>query len=323
MVKGCFGHGKGNGVLVRFRSLVLALLATVCVTAAAGTAAFATEGGGGAYPNGAEDFMSGAVPPPGTYFINYFDYYSADKFADKDGKGKIPGFKLNVTADVLRFIHITDKQIFGGLWGFHVFVPFMNVDVETSTPLGNDNKAGLGDIIVDPFILSWHGKNWHAATGIDIYIPTGSYDKNDLANVGRNYWTFEPIVSGTLITDNGFEVSAKLMYDINTRNNDAGKLTPPGTTDYLSGQEFHLDYAIAQKIADFSLGLAGYYYQQVTDDEANGEKVDNNKGRVVAFGPAIKYDYKNMALSLKYQFETAAENRPEGNNLWFKFVYAF
>ena len=31
----------------------------------------ATQGGGGAYPNGAEDFMSGALPPPGTYLLNY------------------------------------------------------------------------------------------------------------------------------------------------------------------------------------------------------------------------------------------------------------
>ncbi len=37
--------------------------------------ALATEGGGGAYPNGVEDFMSGALPPPGTYFLNYLTYY--------------------------------------------------------------------------------------------------------------------------------------------------------------------------------------------------------------------------------------------------------
>jgi hypothetical protein len=310
-------------VSARFCNLVLALLVAVCLSFVTGTDVHATEGGGGAYPNGAEDFMSGAVPPPGFYVINYFDYYSADKFANKDGNNGIPGFKLNVTADVLRFIHISDKQILGGLWGFHLFLPFMNVDVKTDTPLGNDSKFGLGDIIIDPFILSWHGKNWHAATGLDIYIPTGSYNKNDLANVGRNYWTFEPIIAGTYMTDNGFEVSAKLMYDFNTRNDDASKLTPPGTTNYLSGQEFHLDYTLAKKINDFSFGLSGYYYQQTTDDEANGVTVPDNKGRVVALGPALKYDYKNMSFSLKYQFETAAENRPEGDNLWFKFIYAF
>jgi len=313
-----FGEGKGR----RLRR-ALVLLAALCVTGMAGATAHATEGGGGAYPNGAEDFMSGAVPPPGTYFINYVDYYSADKFTNNHGSSAIPGFKLNVVADVLRFIHITDKQVLGGFWGVHVFVPVVNVSVKTSTPLGNRTDAGLGDIIVDPFILSWHGKNWHAATGIDIYIPTGSYDKDRLANVGRNYWTFEPIIAGTYVSDDGLEASAKLMYDFNTRNDDASRLTPPGTTNYLSGQEFHMDYTLAKKVGNFSFGLAGYYYQQVTDDEANGVKVRDNKGRVFAAGPALKYDYKNMALSAKYQFETEAKNRPEGENLWVKFIYAF
>lgn len=301
--------------------LVMTLVMIFCL--AVGTAAHATEGGGGAYPNGAEDFMSGAVPPPGTYFINYFDYYSADRFSDKNGKNMIPGFRLNVTADVLRLIHVTDRKILGGFWGMHLFVPVMNVDVKTKTPLGSDNKFGLGDIIVDPFILSWHGKNWHAATGVDIYIPTGSYDKNELANLGRNYWTFEPIVAGTYLADSGFEASAKLMYDFNTRNNHASLLAGPGAKTYLSGQEIHMDYALGQKIGDFKLGVAGYYYQQVTDDRANGRTVDDSKGRVVALGPALKYDYRNMSFSFKYQFETAAENRPEGENLWFKFIYAF
>lgn len=307
---------------IRLSFFVVLLLAGLTV---AGNDALATEGGGGAYPNGAEDFLSGAVPPPGTYFINYFDYYSADKFADNNGDSMIPGFKLNVTADVLRFIHVTNKQVLGGFWGVHVFVPLMNVDVETNTPLGNDSKAGLGDIIVDPFILSWHSKNWHVATGVDIYIPTGSYDKDELANLGRNYWTFEPILAGTYITDNGFEASAKLMYDFNTKNKDASLLTPPGTTEYLSGQEFHMDYTLAKKFSslNLSLGLTGYYYQQVTEDEANGTELNDSKGRVLAVGPGVKYDYKNMTMSLKYQIETAAKNRPEGDNLWFKFIYAF
>lgn len=323
MIRKIARNSTSKGCFMMLHNLAVMLLLTGLLSAAGVSVAQATEGGGGAYPNGAEDFMSGAVPPPGTYFINYFDYYSANKFADKNGNSSIPGFKLKVTADVLRFIHVTDKQILGGFWGFHAFVPLMNVDVKTSTPLGSDSKTGLGDIIVDPFILSWHGKNWHAATGVDIYIPTGSYDKADLANVGRNYWTFEPILAGTVLTDNGFEASVKLMYDYNTRNNDASKLTAPGTTKYLSGQELHFDYALGKKIDAFTLGLNGYYYQQLTNDEADGVTVNDSKGKVFSYGPAVKYDYKNMAFSLKYQIETAAENRPEGKNLWFKFVYAF
>ena len=142
----------------------------------------------------------------------------------------------------------------------HVFLPLVKMDVHDS-PGGSGSKEGLGDIIIDPFILSWHGRNWHAATGIDIYCPTGSYDRDRVANIGRNYWTFEPIVSGTYVTDSGFEVSAKFMYDFNTENTE---------TDYHSGQEFHVDYTVGQRIGLLNVGVGGYYYQQTTDDEFGG-----------------------------------------------------
>jgi hypothetical protein len=288
----------------------------------AGTAN-ATEGGGGAYPNGAEDFMAGAVPPPGNYFINYFTFYSADRLKDSDGD-TVKGFKLKVAADVLRFIHVTDKQILGGFWGVHAFIPLVYQDVELNVPVApgpmDDSRASLGDIIVDPFILSWHGPNWHAATGVDIFIPTGNHDRKHLANPGRNYWTFEPIVAATFLPGAGFDISAKLMYDFNTKNNDS---TAPGVSDYRSGQEFHMDYAVGKKFGDVTAGLAGYYYRQMTDDEADGSDVAGKRGQVAAFGPVLKYDYRNMSLSLKYLFETEVRNRPQGENLWFKFIYAF
>jgi len=285
---------------------------------------YATEGGGGAYPNGAEDFMSGAAPPPGYYFIDYFLYYSADKFKGNNGYSGIPDFDLDVVANTFRFIYITKQKILGGYWGVHMFVPIVYQDVSVGTPIGtlSDNKTGLGDIIVDPFILSWHFKNFHFLTAVDIYMPTGRFDKEDLANTSRNYWTFEPIVAFTYLTDFGLQVSSKIMYDINTNNPD---------TDYRSGQEFHFDYTVGYKVKNWSLGVGGYYYKQFTNDEMNGKKVvDLNglnvdpgfKGQVFSVGPELKYDYKNMSFILKYLFETAVENRPEGNDLWFKFVYA-
>ncbi len=315
-MKKVFAQGKRFFV---FLLLILSLLVLTSVNV------LATEGGGGAYPNGAEDFMSGAVPPPGYYFINYFLFYHADKFNNKHGDNVDKDFDLDVIANTFRFIYITKQQIFGGYWGVHIFVPIMYQDVTATTPGGvkSDTKTGLGDIIVDPFILSWHTKNWHFATGVDIYMPTGSYDKDDMANTSRNYWTFEPIVALTYMSDFGLEVSSKFMYDFNTNNPD---------TDYRSGQEFHFDYTVAYKIDNWRVGVGGYYYKQVTNDEINGEKVtfpaslgfsEGFKGQAVAVGPQLKYDYKNMSFVLKYLFETAVENRPQGNDLWFKFVYAF
>jgi len=305
----------------RIRSIANSLCAAAGLAAALAlaTPAAATEGGGGHYPNGAEDFMVGALPPPGTYFINYLSWYSADSFRDDSGDKLFDDFDLDVVANTLRLVHVTDYKFLGANWAVHAFLPLVNVDVSRriAPPFDreSDSRFGLGDIIIDPFILGWHGKNWHLITGLDIYVPTGAYDKNDLANIGRNYWTFEPVVAFTYLSDGGFEVSAKLMYAFNTENND---------TNYQSGQEFHMDYTLGYHTGPWSLGIGGYYYQQTTDDELNSRTfMDGFRGRAFAIGPQVKYDYQNMAFTLKYQAETNVENRPDGNSLWFKFLYAF
>jgi hypothetical protein len=277
--------------------------------------ASATEGGGSAYPNGAEDFMSGALPPPGTYFLDYVDYYHATSLKDGSGNDLVPKFDLDVAVNVFRLVHVTKYKILGADWGMHAFLPvaYMNLDAT----MGKDDRTGLGDIIVDPFILGWHSKNFHVTAGLDIFIPLGSYDENNLANTGRNYWTFEPVVALTYLWDNGFELSGKFMYDFNLENSD---------TDYQSGQEFHFDYTVGYHVdKNLAVGLGGYYYYQTTNDELDGDKVgsDGFKGRVMALGPQATYSYKNMSFTLKWQKEFDAENRPEGDNIWFKFMFAF
>lgn len=56
--------------------------------------------GGDQYPNGAETWLAGAVPPPGNYFINYFGYYSGD-LVDGDGK-RVRGAGVDAWFDALR-----------------------------------------------------------------------------------------------------------------------------------------------------------------------------------------------------------------------------
>lgn len=301
---------KGKKLRKFVWNLYCRLLAAAAIAIITSTATFATESGGGAYPNGAENFMSGALPPPGTYFLDYLTHYSADNFKDTNGNSAIPDFRVRAIANGFRFVHMTDKQIFGGNWGMHAFLPFAKVDV---TAFGrNQSKEGLADIVIDPIMIAWHTRNFHYAFGLDIFMPTGSYDKNDIANLSRNYWTFEPIVAGTYLSDGGLDVSMKLQYDFNTKNR---------ATDYRSGQEFNVDYTVAQKFDNFSVGVGGYYYRQMSDDEQAGVKVgtDGNRGRLFGIGPQIRYDHKNMMFFLTYTNESGARNKPEGNRLWLKF----
>lgn len=291
----------------------LLLLATPALLASPSALA---KDGPDQFLNGAENFMAGALPPPGNYFINYLGYYQGD-YRDNDGN-KVP-VDAKATFDALRFIYVSNYKIFGGDWAVHAIVPLVYQKVETPNPaFGNDWVFGLGDIVIDPIIIGWHfPPDWHVTVGLDIYLPTGKYSSTDpTESIGANYYSFEPIFSFTYLNQSGFEVSAKLMYNIKTKNDD---------TDYQSGDEFHMDYLIGQHFGPWAVGLGGYYLKQTQNDELNGQKVgpDGNRGQVFAFGPAVKYDYQGMSFVGSWDYETDVKNRFQGNKFFFKFITAF
>ncbi|MBP7526326.1 MAG: transporter [Syntrophorhabdaceae bacterium] len=308
----------GNKSSSRHRRWFIGLLMFFFVVGLVGITArnvLGTEGGGSHYPGGNEDFMVGALPPAGSYFMNYVMYYTANRMKDNGGS-TVPGdFSLDATVEAMRLIHVTKTKLFGADMGMHIIVPVTYQHVSVGGP--SQSKTGLGDIEFSPFVLGWHfNKNWHLTTCVDFMVPTGAYDKDDLSNTGRNYWTFNPVVAFTYLHDNGFEVSAKILYLINTVNS---------ATGYTSGQEFIVDYLVGQHIGNWSIGVNGAYYKQITDDSVRNEPAsfDGYKGQFFSIGPAIQYNYKNMFFSIKYQTDTNVKNKPEGEKFWFKFFYAF
>ena len=284
-------------------------------------------GGGQHYPNGVEDFMVGALPPPGTYLVNYMLLVQKNSLNDNSGKGTVtPGgpldFNASVFAEVPRLIYVTPLTLFGANWGVQAFLPLYSADVTASvagTKVVNDNDKGVGDIIFSPLILGWHfGPDLHTVFALDIWAPTGNYDKNNTATsiLSKNHWTFEPVVAVSYLKE-GFDVSAKLMYDFNTRNNDT-KTDP--------GQEFHLDWALGYSLKNgLTGGVVGYNYWQVTDDEVSGSKVANQKSQVGGVGLGLKYWPKQgpFSMTLKQYWEYDAKNMATGPQTQFKIIYAF
>ncbi len=289
-------------------------------------------GGGQHYPNGAEDFVVGAMPPPGTYLVNYLLFAQKDRLVDNSGDS-VGEFSGDVVAEVPRFIYVSPYTLFGASWAAHLFIPYYSADLEFG-PSASDPKsiidsdeAGIGDIIFSPIALGWHfGPNFHVIAGLDIWAPTGDYDNERPASqiLSRNHWTFEPVLAATYLWK-GFDFSAKLMYDFNTENDEF--LLPTGQeADLDPGQEFHADWAIgyAQK-SGLRFGLVGYNYWQTTDDEIDGRNVDDQKSRVGSIGPGIKYwpNQGRFSMTLKHYWEYGARNIATGQNTWFKIGYKF
>jgi hypothetical protein len=73
------------------------------------------------------------------------------------------------------------------------------------------------------------------------------------------------------------------------------------------------------------VGAVGYFFQQITGDSGEGATLGDFKSRVAGIGPQAGYlfpigDSMQGALNLKAYWEFAAENRPEGWNVWLVFA---
>ncbi|CAI3805729.1 hypothetical protein DBADOPDK_03866 [Pseudomonas sp. MM223] len=287
----------------------------VCATLfGAANLSHATEGGGTSYPLGAENYMSGAMPSPGFYGQLFVNHYEADNLRGNDGRKLPVDFRVRANAIVPRLIWVSDYTLLGGSLALHAIVPL--VDVKVSLNDQSQQNSGLGDVIFGPALGFHHSDKFHSILAFDMIAPTGRYDKNDLANPGRNYWVFEPVYAMSYIDPAGLNLDAKVMYDFNRRN---------PATDYRSGQEFHVDYAVGWGLGNgWVLGVGGYYYRQTTDDHQDGERIEDNKGRSFAVGPSIKYSGKEgWFVTAKWSKETEVRNRAQGDAYWLKLTLPF
>lgn len=124
------------------------LLGCALVAAACGVAV--AKEGADQYSNGADSWMAGMLPPPGSYFVDYAGHYSGKL---RNGSGdKVKDAKVEAWFNAFRYVHVTDKKILGGDYAWHVIVPLVNQKMNLGGP--SKRVTGLGDITVNPFILA-------------------------------------------------------------------------------------------------------------------------------------------------------------------------
>ena len=280
-----------------------------CALAFCLPAAQATEGGGSSYPMGAENYMTGAMPPPGFYTQVFAESYRADRLLDNRGKSALDDFHLSADVIAPRLIWVTEQKVLDGDLAFHLNVPLVDLRVDVNGQ--HQKKTGMGDIIFGPALGYHYSEKFHAIYALDIFAPTGRYDREDLANIGRNYWAFEPIAAFSYVDPAGVNADIKVMYDFNLRNR---------ATDYRSGQELHADYSLGWGLGNgWVVGVGGYMYRQTTDDHQDGSRIEDNRGRAFAIGPSIKYaSSSGWFVTAKWQKESEVRNRPEGEAYWVK-----
>ncbi len=303
--------------------------------------AYAEEGGSGHYLPGTLASFVDTVPPKETFLfrynlVNYDGSVSANR-ALPFSSVALAKAHVNVWANGLTMLWRPPMELGdSGNWSFAMSttVPFVSLDVSgnvaTNLPGGqsgpsrhvSDSTNGIGDIVLMPLMFAYKiSPAWNVNMRLTLYAPTGSYSTDDLANTGKNYWSYEPDV-GVMYWDPKSNVEVSWMTGL-TFNQENDK------THYRTGNQFHTELTVAKhfmtKIGLVGFGGTGYYYDQTTDDSGSGATLGAFRSRVSGIGPNLSLITKvgghDLVAEVKWVHELDATKRPEGDTAFLKVIY--
>lgn len=192
-------------------------------------------------------------------------------------------------------------------------------DTDLHVPHRYGSGGGLGDLVIQPVLLTAAFGNLHVLGGFDLSLPTGNYNRDKLVNPGLNYTTVAPQIALTWLPAKEFEFSLFSTAAFNSKNPE---------THYTSGDYVDIDYSVGYRpvasLLRLQFSVVGYWFEQFTDDTLNGSQyLDGHRSKVFAVGPQVRYQFVKGGIALKWLHETSAEVRPERDRLQLQFSVPF
>jgi len=328
----------------RMRGTRCAALAFL-IAAIGASSAIADEGGVSFWIPGFFGSLAATPQQPGFSWATLYYHTSVSAggniaFARQVNRGNITAnfngnvnANLNADADLGIVVpsYVFGTPFLGGQAAVALLVPFgrsqANVDATLTGAIGpfgfsvsgsrSDSVTGFGDV-VPQFSVRWNAGVHNFMTYITGNLTVGAYDPTRLANLGIGHNAIDAGGGYTYFNpQTGHEFSAVLGFTYNFEN---------GSTNYQNGVDMHLDWGASQFLTkQWQIGLVGYWYNQISCDSGTGDRVGCFESRVAGIGPQIGYvfpisrEYQGY-LNLKGYKEFAAENRPDGWNVWLTFA---
>ncbi len=301
-----------------------AALLTGCIASAP---AMADNGGLSFWLPGTFGSLAAAPGVPGWAYSTIYLHVEQSAGGGKDfqkGASIVAGLNARADASVQGLTYIFATPVLGG----QAAVSFLGapgninvgIDATLTGPKGNtisgsasDNRTTFSDVFYQGS-LKWNQGVHNEMVYVSGNIPSGTYDSSRLANLSFGFTAVDAGAGYTYLDPKtGHELSV------------VGGVTYSGINQalqYQNGIDFHVDWGASQFISkSVHIGLAGYYFQQLTADSGAGAKLGDFKGRVAGIGPQIGFMFPIAQgyqgyLNVKGYKDFAAQNRPEGWTGW-------
>lgn len=271
----------------------------------------------GQYMPGFRGLNTADQPSPGITYANYFFWYSARRFKDRNGDTAAVDFDLGLIADVNLLAYTPKKKILGATYSASVAIPILNSAV-TIPRLGAHltSSAAFGDIYVEPLSLSWGLKKGKVRAAYGLTIPNGA------KRVTSDYLGHQITFGGSYNPGKTglWQVNASSVWEAHHKKRDS---------DVRVGNNVTFEYGVGKTFVKnkgdqlYQLGLVGYSEFQLTKDSGTGVSTLNlgAKDRVHAIGPefGVILPAKKFNFLVRVLPEYGARARTQG----LTFVMAF
>ena len=273
--------------------------------------------------------QSGSQPQPGFYTALFYLRYDTDTIKDADGETvrlpqASPG-SLAVSALAPMVWYVSKTKLFGANYGAMVVFPFANASIEAPAfQLAKTVDTSFSDMLIRPLDLGWHTPRADVAAGLQLYLPTGRYERGGSDNIGKGMWSYEPFAGATFYFDEKRTASfaTTAYWELHGKKKD---------TDVKVGQLLTMQGGLGKSYLGGGLILGAAYYAQwklTADDLATftlpgGDVIDldaRNKHKVFAFGPDVTLPVASKSklfalVNIRYLWETGARLKTEGDTL--------
>ena len=298
--------------------------------------AWADAGGVGLWLPGIFGSLAAAPGVPGWSYASIYLHLQANaassqNFVTSNGARGTVVTGLNAHGDALALgiTYISPMPVLGGQAAFSILAAPGNVgvgiDATLTGPRGNaisgavtDNRTTVSDVFYQG-ALKWNQGVHNEMVYVTGNIPSGTYDPNRLANLnlgfvgwdaGAGYTYFDPKAGHEFSVVGGFTYSLPNPY-----------------LQYQNGIDFHVDWAASQFLSKtFQVGVAGYFYQQITDDRGPGAKLGGFRGRAIGIGPQVGFIFPKLFqgysgyLNIRGYKDIEVENRANTWSTWVTFA---
>lgn len=256
----------------------------------------------------------GASPPPGWYFANNASY---EAYSLYDNKGNKTPVNVRALVEIPIVVWVPNLQILGAQYSAAVTVPIVNATATVNAGPGasvTHTQTGVFNAAITPINLSWNLKNgFFVSTGLTVYPPTGTDNKNSAVNIGNNWWTVSPDVAVSYLKGD-WNLSFKSTLDINSLSKD-------GDFGVTSGNVLVNDFTAARTFGKWKFGVGGFYVQQLNNDSGPpGSPVGKNIQRV-GLGPDIGYTIGPVGFDFYYTRDILTKNTGGGDAFWVAFSF--